>query len=102
LHLDNNWANNTLEGKVTSKTLGEIGLDKTKLAPAVRLPTNEISFYGTASATDHEGLKGEYSATFAGKTLNDAVGSIELENEDANNGDVSKYNAVFGVMKVEK
>lgn len=102
LHLDNNWANNTLEGKVTSKTLGEIGLDKTKLAPAVKLPTNEISFYGTASATDHEGLKGEYSATFAGKTLNDAVGSIELENEDANNGDVSKYNAVFGVMKVEK
>lgn len=102
LHLDNNWANNTLEGTVTSKTLGEIALDKTKLAPAALLPTNVISFYGTASATDHEGLEGEYSATFAGDKLHDAVGSIELENEDANDGEVSKYNAVFGAMKVEE
>ncbi|VEB25662.1 Uncharacterised protein [Actinobacillus lignieresii] len=101
LHLDNNWTDSKLSGKVNSTTIGEIKLEESKLAPATYL-VDHIGFNGEAKANNS--LKGFYSVEFAGPKLNDAVGSIELENEtgDINNNDITKYNAVFGAVKTEK
>lgn len=101
LHLDNNWTDSKLSGKVNSTTIGEIKLEESKLAPATYL-ADHIGFNGEAKANNS--LEGFYSVEFAGPKLNDAVGSIELENEtdDINNNDITKYNAVFGAVKTEK
>lgn len=44
-------------------------------------------------------LLGEYSGLFTGPKLDDAVGRIKLENEDAKAGEMKEYHAVFGGTK---
>lgn len=103
LHLDSKWENSTLTGTVNSNSVGKITLEQSKLAPAAFQPTYEIAFYGTATADKQDDLEGDYSVKLVGPTLNDAVGSIQLEKEDnIKDNDITKYNAVFGAVKTEK
>lgn len=103
LHLDNKWENSTLSGVVNSKTVGTIQLDESKLAPAIYM-VDRIGFSGSAENEDNPDLVGDYSVDLIGPNLDDAVGSIELENEadEIQDNTVTKYNAVFGAIKTTK
>ncbi|MDH2998985.1 hypothetical protein A1D22_03800 [Pasteurellaceae bacterium LFhippo2] len=81
----------SIQGYIESNTLGKINLyegDVYKIANA---------FNGKAVSGD---FSGEYSGILAGKDLNDAVGRINLDNNDAlKDGDIKEYHAVFGGTK---
>lgn len=79
-----------VKGEIHSNTLGTISLNET----AVHKLAN--AFEGKAFAGD---FTGEYSGLFTGPKLDDAVGRIKLENEDAKAGEMKEYHAVFGGTK---
>lgn len=80
----------SVKGEIHSNTLGKISLNET----AVHKLAN--AFEGKAFAGD---FTGEYSGLFTGPKLDDAVGRIHLENEDAKVGEMKEYHAVFGGTK---
>lgn len=79
-----------VKGEIHSNTLGKISLNET----AVHKLAN--AFEGKAFAGD---FTGEYSGLFTGPKLDDAVGRIKLENEEAKAGEMKEYHAVFGGTK---
>lgn len=79
-----------VKGEIDSKTLGKIQLNET----AVHKIAN--AFEGKAFVGD---LSGEYSGFFTGPKLDDAVGRLKIENEDAKAGELKEYHAVFGGVK---
>lgn len=103
LHLDNKWESSSLSGVINSNTVGQINLNKTTLAPAIYM-TERIGFSGEAESKANPDFSGDYSVELVGPNLEDAVGSVELENiaDDIKDNDVTKYNAVFGAIKTAK
>lgn len=97
LSLNNDWDKNKLNGEIHSHTLGKIDLTESTL-PDARYLTDFVSFNGeTATATPD--FSGYYYTQFAGKKLDDVVGSIEIENDNEPDNGIIKYDAVFGGSK---
>ncbi|MGX3065921.1 hypothetical protein [Ursidibacter arcticus] len=80
----------SVKGEIDSKTLGKIQLNE---APVYKIAN---AFDGKAFSSE---LSGEYSGLFTGPKLDDAVGRIKLEKDDAKAGELKEYHAVFGGVK---
>lgn len=80
----------SVKGEIDSKTLGKIQLNETGINKFANV------FKGKAFAGD---FVGEYSGLFTGPKLDDAVGRLRIENEDAKAGELEEYHAVFGGVK---
>lgn len=95
---------NSIEGEIDSNLIGKIVLEKNlDQSGILRLgrATNETMNIKEASG------RGSYEVKFYGKDLNDAVGKVNLNSDDAytrykETGDVIEYNAVFGATKQPK
>ncbi|VEI77359.1 Uncharacterised protein [Mannheimia haemolytica] len=92
LDLAENWEDSKLSGQINSKTLGKISLNETQITPSSTVNSN-LSFGEEATVEGNDSFEGEYHVEFTGPNLEDAVGGVELENEEL------KYNAVFGATK---
>lgn len=97
LSLNNDWDKNKLNGEIHSHTLGKIDLTESTL-PDARYLTDFVSFNGE-TATANPDFSGYYYTQFAGKKLDDVVGSIEIENDNEPDNGIIKYDAVFGGSK---
>ncbi|EER46768.1 hypothetical protein AM305_11335 [Actinobacillus minor NM305] len=95
---------NSIEGEIDSNLIGKIVLEKNlDQSGTFRLgrATNETMNIKEASG------RGTYEVKFYGKDLNDAVGKVNLNSDDAytrykETGDVIQYDAVFGATKQPK
>lgn len=108
LNLSNKWEDNSFTGEISSSTLGKITLNNSSLfsstssnrsfsfAEALRA---DINLSGEASSEENDNLIGDYTVHLTGPQLNEAVGSLELENDSADTNEISKYKAVFGATK---
>lgn len=92
LHLTEDWENSKLSGQINSHTLGQITLNESKITPASYINSN-LRFAEEATVENSSNFEGDYHVDFTGPNLEDAVGAVELENEEL------KYNAVFGASK---
>lgn len=106
LNLSNNkWDENSFKGNINSTTIGKITLDNSSLFSAANNKGSfslaealraDISISGEAHS---DNLSGDYTVHLTGPQLNEAVGSLELENDSADTNEISKYKAVFGATK---